>query len=373
MAKMTQRPSHEDNRKNSKEEDLALARSLWPDLREPVFREEQYRHVLDGYSSDARKVQTRFGLAAEDTLKAMEVMSRAGDTPQNEISPILGKTYSKALRTDTANRTLEMILRHWTMLDIRIDDFEPDTLTWHANTTINETIRQYFQTKLGHLQEYQGAIDGSLTAASLVADRGARIVWTNNILEHLSWNRQDRKLKVFEHKIWVRNHLRYQETSPIRGEVLEELLLTLNLLFPTVDSPTETLLAKDGMLESFYGLGYCGRGRTLDWSKYRYWRPEIQALVAELDQPPPGLKQFYHAGRENRNLLNLTLFWLSGVAVVFLTVVASVCSIMSVIYSRESRDLAALQLQLSLLQTCNDTGPNDQLLEFCYKQRLWRS
>jgi hypothetical protein len=125
------------------------------------------------------------------------------------------------------------------------------------------------------------------------------------------------------------------------------------------------------MKESFYQLGTCERDRTLDWSRYTYWHREIEALVKEIDKPPSGLRQFYSAGRGNRNLMNLAIFWLSGVAVLCLAIVASACAIVSVVYTKKALHLADLQLHLSLLQACNDPGiTSTGLLEFCHQQEL---
>ena len=51
------------------------------------------------------------------------------------------------------------------------------------------------------------------------------------------------------------------------------------------------------------------------------WRAEFCQLITLLDEPPRGLQQFWRAGPEQRNLLKLTLFWISGVMVAILPIV----------------------------------------------------
>ena len=143
-------------------------------------------------------------------------------------------------------------------------------------------------------------------------------------------------------------------------------MCTLNMLFPLYDAPTRSLLEKYGMIESFYGLGYCGKDRSFEWSTYRYWRGEVQELN-ELLSEPRGLRQFWRPDSDRRNLLNLALCWLSGVMVLVLTIIGSVCGIISMQYSKEQTRLAALQGEFSVAMACTDPESRSNFPEFCGK------
>ena len=77
------------------------------------------------------------------------------------------------------------------------------------------------------------------------------------------------------------------------------------------------------------------------------------------------------AGRAaaHRNLLHLALFWISGVMVAVLTIVSSVCGVLSVKYAIEQRDLALAQFRLALAAGCADDRLAAKMPEFCLVQK----
>jgi len=166
-------------------------------------------------------------------------------------------------------------------------------------------------------------------------------------------------LSVFQHKTWAFQHLTHQDSSPIPLDVLGELISTYNLLFPIHDNETEAFLRKEGKTNYFYSLGTCGKKPSRKWADYQYWREELHHLAEVLNEPPRGLRQLWTTRRNNPNFLNLALFWISGVIVAILTIVASVCGVLSVQYAIEARnialdskEIASWQLDLQIAQAC---------------------
>jgi hypothetical protein len=84
------------------------------------------------------------------------------------------------------------------------------------------------------------------------------------------------------------------------------------------------------------------------------------------------MQQLWQPDKEQRNLLNLALFWLSGVMVLILTIVSSVCGVLSVRLAQEQRDLAADQVYVALLAACTSSEVAEQMLAYCEGHKLWR-
>jgi hypothetical protein len=275
--------------------------------------------------------------------------------------------------TDAAQHALGIIARVWTMLDIRISPsrYQPlEPLTWLESESIYHVTQRFFthkaQSQLALV--LPGTIDPDLTAARLVKNHGFRILWTSNLAEHLTinWTAKRRRLKVFEHKFWAYRHLTHPESSPIPRQVLQELLATYNLLFPMFSKEAKSLLKENDMAKSFYSLpGTCGRTASRNWSDYSYWRLELHNLTQVLDEPPQGMQQLWRTRRKDPNILNIVLFWISGVTVAILSIVASVCGLLSVQYAIESRDIARSQFELELAQACADDTLRGKLANHC--------
>lgn len=271
---------------------------------------------------------------------------------------------------------MEMITRVWTMLDVRFErpgpmrgDHEP--LVWLETEPITSVTGRFFNHKAQQqLSSLTGTIDPDLTVARLIRDHGVELVWTSDLAEHLSMRKKNGRwlLNVFDHKVWAFQHLMHPDLSPIPLDVLEELISTYNILFPMFDNDTEAFLRKECRIKSFYGLGFCGKKPSRKWIDYQYWREDLHQLSGVLNEPPRGLRQLWTTRRDDPNFLNLAIFWISGVIVAVLTIVASVCGVLSVQYAIEARNIAlesnkiaARQLELETAQACVDETTRGRL------------
>lgn len=142
-------------------------------------------------------------------------------------------------------------------------------------------------------------------------------------------------------------------------------MATYNLLFPMFDRATESLLERDGMIESFYSLGTCGKLPSLNWGEYKYWRKALHQLTEVLNEPSRGVRQLWRTSKKNPNLMDVALFWLLGVMVAVLTIVSSACGVLSVKYAIESRDIGLRQLELAVAQLCADVETAGKLPQYC--------
>ncbi|KAG8163897.1 hypothetical protein KVR01_005815 [Diaporthe batatas] len=139
--------------------------------------------------------------------------------------------------------------------------------------------------------------------------------WTSNLADHLKIDTDSRTITVYEHKIFLWNHLEsnnhwesLNSSAVLPRSVLSEAIDTLNLLFPFGDDATEALLRRAGKEFSLYRLGNCGRGRQFEMSRYNYWRDELEEIAAVTSQPPRGKAQFM-LDSEGTNSRDVWTFW----------------------------------------------------------------
>ncbi|KAK3367815.1 hypothetical protein B0H63DRAFT_489815 [Podospora didyma] len=353
------------------DDDIQLGRCLWPQLPETDFDPAQYRPLLDYLSSSILDLEMRSSLESTATKNAFAAVTKTKGLPKNEVEALVKTHYPVSPSDAATTQAMETIIRLWTMLHVQLNrpthHSPANVVFWDGPQFLTEVIEQYFERKIQRKTPEVGVptVDSTLTAARLVTSHRINIIWTSNLAEHLTLN--GRTLKVFEHKIWAWNCLRYPKTSSLPPSVIEELINTWNLLFPALEDGTMSLLTQTKMVDSFYGLGYCGFDHTLEWDKYKYWRAEILELSKVLDEPQKGLQQFFRPDKKKRNALELALFWMAGVVVLFLTIVSSVCSVMSLKYSVEQTNLSRAQLDLALAATCADPEMATRLPNYCSK------
>lgn len=360
---------------------LELLRLFWPELTATdLDRNRQSDDLAENVASIISSLSERHGLPAEATKLAIRCVIQSPMDPQHRVLDLIRGCFDvKTIEhgplgesADAAQHALAMIARVWTMLDIQVAPsryrpFEP--LTWLDNEGITDVTERFFlhRTEAQRASSLTGTIDPDLTAARLVRNHGFRILWTSNLAEHLTvnWTAKRRRLKVFEHKVWAYQHLTHPESSPIPSDVLQELMWTYNLLFPMFNRKTKSLLKEDNMVRSFYGLGTCGKVASRNWMDYSYWRTELYNLTQVLDEPPQGVQQLWRTRRKDPNVLNIVLFWVSGVTVAILTVIASVSGLLSVRYAIESKNIALEQLEVERAQSCPNNALMEKLISCC--------
>jgi len=359
---------------------LDVLRLFWPSsTTNDSYRHNQGDETFICYvSSVIADLEDQCGLPASDIKLAISATVPSKDSPQTHIASLVSSHCNGPTNKvkDAPQHVLQTITRLWTMLDVQIEvpRYEPPgPLVWLPDEPITALTERLFAEKARREQlELSGTIDRDLTAARLVSDHGVRLLWTSNLAEHLSINLTNKRIvvKIFEYKSWAHQHLTSPYTSPIPIDVLNELMGTYNLLFPMFDDATHSLLARDGMVESFYSLGTRGKVPSKNWSDYKYWRKALFQLSEVLNEPPHGLRQFWRTtSRKDPNLLNVVLFWISGVMVAILTIVSSVCGVLSIQYAVESRDIGLRQLELAIAQVCADIEIAGKLPQYCQPDR----
>ncbi|KAJ2979998.1 hypothetical protein NUW58_g7060 [Xylaria curta] len=243
----------------------------------------------------------------------------------------------------------ERALRMMLCLDVRIGTEEgfrsragSSTIDWGDSTSLAGAIENHFVSDGPHTRGLiTGRIDPSISIAYLCSYRGFKVFWTSNISEHLSISWKSKIITIFEHKVFLWNHLRNSKTPIIPRSILEEAIDTLNLLFPLNDRLTTTFLAQNG--KDFQGLGYCSRPRDLclDLGRFNIWRDRIAELVEIMNEEPKGFKQLA-LEKNGRNFLPFVTFWVA-IAVALLSLLNLPFAIISMQYTVKQYDLALAQ------------------------------
>jgi hypothetical protein len=228
-------------------------------------------------------------------------------------------------------------------------------IQWEDEIALDQLVRAQFppsQYAAESSKEYR--IDPGFTAPFLAGISGIRIEWTDNLAEHLWYNRNRRAVKVYEHKICLIHHLE-STNSIIPSDVLRETIDTLNLLFPFDGQDTRGFLRQHR--KEFYKIAHYGRVRLLDLREYNYWRQQLSDLIEASNEPARGWWQLL---RDSRNKVQYWTFWIA-IIVLILTLIGLIISLFSGLYTYR-------QYELARIQACSADDIPPMLQKFCQRR-----
>jgi len=347
-----------------------LCQIIWPGMPPDEFVHENYSALREFFQFQADIVADRQGSYAKISGEEMISVIRqlAGDanvfaSTENAVAAVRKlDLFSDVVSDTTILNCVDMALRMMLTLDVQSSlvarqSASPSLVCWDDSSGLAETIRSFFTNTRGHTADMKtGRIEPSMTMAYICNRKGMSVWWTSNLAEHLHIDWKSRIIKVYEHKIFLRNHLRDPKHSMIPPPILEEALDTLNVLFPLMDPPTKVLLERNG--KTFNGLGVCSRPRdaSLDLGKFYIWRSRMAELIEVMNEEPRGLKQL--ALEENgKNMLPFLTFWVA-IAVGVLTIANLPFAIVSMVYTIR-------QYELALALACSVPETQQSLSQFC--------
>ncbi|KAI1084375.1 hypothetical protein F5B20DRAFT_524664 [Whalleya microplaca] len=355
-----------------KEDLIQICHHIWPYLTKEEFLHHNYTSVFEYFTENGRTAPIRRN--SLDSIGISEVISIIGQltTVDNALASRANAITCARLKLpdsmseSTVLGCLDMALRMILTLNIRpishlrdlsTSPMPPTIIYWRPDLSLHDAIEAHFIENTQVTRSMTtGRIDPSISLPYLCTYRGFRIFWTSNLAEHLSISWNSKIITVYEHKIFLWNHLRDTKRTVIPRPILEEAIDTLNLLFPLNDPLTKTYLTQNG--KTFSGLGYCTRprDRSLELGKFNFWRDRIADLVGIMNEQPRGLRQLA-LERNGRNMMPFVTFWVAT-AVAILTILNLPFAIVSMRY-------AMLQYDLALAQACSDPGAQNTLPQFC--------
>jgi hypothetical protein len=304
----------------SKRDQYGIIKGLWPNL--PLDYEAYDATAYDSFLQHVgrefehlRHQLRHFAVQSLDgTFDVVRVLLENQNKSQGEIIQLLSVSY---LNTAPAaiRRSVELTVRLWLTLNINSSSvavgptFPDETpLDWSPDVSLNALVLSQFpKSGVGTARTAKSRIDPAMTATYLASTCGLRLRWTDSLSEHLQFDATRQILAVYRHKICLVNHIETNGDCPIPEALLNEMLDTLNLLFPFGDVATKQLLTKEHQ-QSLYQLGSCGRTRKLDLADYEYFREELQYLIDSFNQPHKTWRQL---ATDRRNKMEWAIFWVT--------------------------------------------------------------
>jgi hypothetical protein len=290
----------------------------------------------------------------QDLIHVVECLRDHPNTTRQQIAHKLHEERFPCYETKQIIRSMELAARLWLMLNIRSRDaplthMAPNLsrLEWEDTRTIRDIVGQ-FVTVSDLPDPRHSRIDKGLTALNLKRMIGVDVQFTNNLLDHLRYDRSRTRLYIYPHKECLLNH----QNSPhllFPRDCLEETVRTLDLLFPFTDDETRNYLERKG--QPFFKIYTHDARRADSVADFRYWRLQILELCNLFNSPPQKWHQMWH---DRRNTIQWYNFWIT-VLVGVLTVVTLAFGVVATYGCIVQIRLADMAYQLSLMQLCNDS------------------
>jgi hypothetical protein len=323
------------------EERRALLQRFWPNsvIHFHGHDDPSYREYLGFVISEIRQIQHHRAFFAAQTLDStFAIIQKLREDRHKPCEEILRNLSSQFLNYDESavRRSLEFSIRLWLTINTRSPEINVGPIfagevpvEWDTHISLDTLISNQFAKRTqGQASKIHANFEPQFTAAYFVNTCGMSIHWTDDITSHLNFDLERNVLTVYRHKICIVHHLDNQEDCPITGELLGEVLDTMNLLFPFADVATKRLLLKEGQ-QPMYSLGSCSRSRKLDLAHYQYFGEALEYLIDSFDKAPRTWRQL---ALDRRNKLEWSAFWIT-VMVALLTVISIPCNIIQATYS----------------------------------------
>jgi len=258
------------------------------------------------------------------------------------------------------NNSINLALRLWLTMDIQDSVFAPATTTiqWDDSSTLHDFVKSQFPGPKGSsiFPKDETAIPiGDLTAVKLQRIGGITIEWTYLLNQHLKYDRESRRLKIYTLKTCLHDQQSWcvclcrifktneadlnilSQAAIIPNAVVCETILSLRLLFPDWD-PQSSRLLRHIDKPRFEG-GYDHRSLVY-LSDFHFWRDRLSELYLEYELPPVSWRQIW---TDRRNKLQWYTFWLAF-AILILTIafglISSVTACLQTKYAYEALQLA---------------------------------
>ncbi|KAI0540844.1 hypothetical protein GGR58DRAFT_89922 [Xylaria digitata] len=343
---------------------IQVCRLIWPNLTKEEYVHRAYAGILKYYETQTRNLTYPMDSAGPSNILSIVkglTTNRDALFTRSDCIAVARAQLPSSLPETVVMSYSERALRIMLSMDIRIGSRgnsslreESSIIEWRDGPSLARAIESHFVDDGRRM--VTGRIDPSLSVAYLCAYRGFKVFWTSNISEHLNISWKSKIITIYEHKIFLVNHLRNSKVSIIPRAILEEAIDTLNLLFPLNDRLTTGFLAQNG--KEFQGLGYCSRPREscLDLGKFDIWRDRVAELVEVMNEEPKGLKQLA-LEKDGRNFLPFITFWVA-IAVALLSLLNLPFAVISTHYTIKQYDLA-------LAQACSEPDAREALPYYC--------
>ncbi|KAI1169806.1 hypothetical protein F4777DRAFT_571715 [Nemania sp. FL0916] len=344
-------------------------RTIWPGISEDAFQIEDYGRLfrfIDREMSITTEYPAKYSKHDVDGI-AVYIRFLRENFVCSKTHAITNNRAPLGVDDYAISGTLDLAATIWLTTPVGAE-IASGCVTWSYDETLEHCVQAHFNSATIVDNTKGDIIPRSLTIAHLCSNYGFTVTWTDNLGSHLSVDWENQRITIYEHLIYLCNHLNYPTPTPIPISILEEAVDTINLLFPSDQKRTKRFLRDQR--KTFNRLGYCGRERRMRLSDYRHWRERIRVLKDVLGDPPKGYNQLV-LDKEHRNFLNWATFWTAFI-VALLTVISIVFGVVGVVFtvrsyrvSVDSFNVGAQQLEIAIAMACADAGTAVRLPQYC--------
>ncbi|KAF2827039.1 hypothetical protein CC86DRAFT_350288 [Ophiobolus disseminans] len=304
--------------------------------------------ILEHIASELDQVRHhRHVFAAQNfdsTFAIIQIIKNNISTPYEDLVSLVFGSSNASM--NAVHHSIELSVRIWLTINVRtqIMFIRPISagdvpLDWGERVSLEQLLQAHIgESSRLQRQPNTTKLDPAFTATFLINTCGLRLRWSDDIANHLKFDPNRFVLTVYRHRACLVSHLRNHQGCPIPKEVLEEMLETMDLLFPPFDLATRRLLAKEGQ-QLLYTLGCHKSSRILDIAHYQYFGHTLEELMQAFDKTPRTWKQLAF---DRRNKLEWSAFWVT-VMVGILTLVSIPCNIIQATYSVKAYNVALAQ------------------------------
>jgi hypothetical protein len=328
-----------------------LVTKIWPEgnAGRGAFDDFACKAIMEHIVRELSQVRhDRSAFAAQNFDAMLAIIQILRERPSEPYRHIVRDLLVQFPNSNSAavRRSIELTLRVWLTINTHTFDIFVGPISagdkpveWPEEESLDRLLQKRFEKRvLSPQQKGYTVFDPTFTATYLVGTCGVRLQWTDDILNHLNFDVCRLTLHVYRHKACVLGHLDGPKNCPLRKDVLEEVLDTMDLLFPPWDLSTKQLLLKEGQ-QSLYTLGCRRSNRDLHAGHYQYFGEALEHLFETFDKAPRTWRQLAF---DRRNKLEWSAFWVT-VMVAILTVVSIPCNIIQATYSVKAYQVTLAQ------------------------------
>ncbi|KAM7206007.1 hypothetical protein V8F33_000837 [Rhypophila sp. PSN 637] len=324
----------------------ALVSRLWPG----TFLDEADDTSLQAYLSQTQREFT-IGFAGHHAVETFSDLFLILELIRSDTSMclaelrqnILDRRPKLALATASQLSTsIELAVRLWLMVSVKITmpshrRLLEASLPWPDNLSLLEVFQRHLtqpsitQTPgIGIFSEYLNVVDMKKIA-------NIRVLWTNNLGEHLAM--QGQTLYIFQHVAAIRQLMASPSSDLfLPHPLIKETLTTLNLLIPH-DSPASNtwLRSEISTYELDPELLYRAIPASRNKADFIFWHDRMDALSEYFDRTKPtSILQWWHDRRDMGLWWNYWLIVVTIALALFFGLVQSVTGLVQVFQNAAS-------------------------------------
>ena len=339
----------------------AIITTLWPSISQPQISIPEYQAFLSYFRATIDKLV--FGqrpvvvndFAAQTIEEVGSVLACVRVNRTETRDSVVKKLQIEFPNSseEQINHSLELVSRLWLTVHItstqyRIGPSESEVtpVQWDPSDSIVKSLADDFPKSDLVLTFREVRIESRFTIANFSEICGVQVAWTDNLRDHLRYDRLADLVWIYPHKICLVNHRR---EGIFCDDLLEETLLTLDLLFPP-DKINGNFLEKHG--QTFNRTHTKNAPRATYITEFHSWRNQITELHDVLMRPPSKAYQLWH---DRRNPMQWWTFWLAALIVllnIVFGVISSYVTFKQIALAEIANQLSEKSYRLSILQAC---------------------